>query len=158
MNELKNNTVVDILQERMKREKAQSEDSMSFQSQMSGVSREQEILLLENLAKNAQGIVRNIEDRVQKIQADNLGFTRITFLPNKELKAPIEVVVERDGDALLARTLELPLYGQGNDAIDAIAALKYEIESLYDDLMEDDNFSDEWLKIKEYLKARISDR
>ena len=71
MNELKNNTVVDILQERMKREKAQSEDSMSFQSQMSGVSREQETLLLENLAKNAQGIVRTIEDKVQKIQADN---------------------------------------------------------------------------------------
>ena len=159
MGEPKNN-VVDLYQERMMREQVALSlaDSTSFQSQATGPSRQQESLLLETLTKDAQGIFRTIEDRVQQIQADNVGITRITFLPNKELKAPIEVVVERDGEAFLARTLEVSLYGQGDDVIEAVAALKCEIESLYDDLMEDDNFSDEWLKIKEYLKARISDR
>ena len=82
---------------------------------------------------------------------------RINFLPNKELKIPIEAVVERDGELFLARTIEIPLYGEGEDVIEAVDALKYELESLYDDLMEDDNFTDEWLRIKEFLKARIAD-
>ena len=33
--------------------------------------------------------------------------------------------------------------------------LKNEIETLYSDLMEDDNFSEDWLKIKIYLMRLI---
>ena len=60
--------------------------------------------------------------------------------------------MERDGESFLARTIEIPLYGHGKDFIEAVDALKYEIESLYEDLMEDNNFTEEWLKIKEYMK------
>ncbi len=129
--------------------------AVTYQMQPTGVSRQQDFI--ESFREEAQGIFRSIVDNVQRLQSD-VGITRITFLPNKELRAPIEVVVERDGEAFLARTLELPLYGHGDDVIEAIGALKSEIETLYDDLMEDDNFSTEWLRIKEYLKARISDR
>ena len=105
-----------------------------------------------------QGIIQSLEDKVQKIQHENLGVIRINFLPNKDLTMPIEAVVERDEEQFLARTIEIPLYGHGEDFIEAVDALKCEIESLYEDLMEDDNFTDEWLKIKEYLKLRIVDR
>jgi len=103
-------------------------------------------------------VIQSLEDKVQRIQPENIGVIRINLLPNKYLKIPIDAVVERDGESFLARTLEIPLYGHGEDFIEAVDALKSEIESLYDDLMEDNNFTEEWLKIKGYLKTRIIDR
>jgi hypothetical protein len=102
-----------------------------------------------------QEIVRSLHEKLPKIQSDSISVIRINFLPNKVLKAPIQAVVERDEEIFLARALEIPLYGQGEDVVEAVDSLKCEIESLYDDLMEDDNFTDEWLKIKEFLKSRI---
>ena len=148
--------VYDFFEERMMKRK-DFVDTTPPQVQSTGVSKQEEFL--ESFRKEAQGILGAIKDTAHNLHPDNnIGITKITFLPNKELKAPLEVVVERDGEAFLARTLEIPLYGQGGDVIEAVNVLKYEIESLYDDLMEDDNFSDEWLRIKEYLKTRISDR
>ena len=89
------------------------------------------------------------------MQREILGPIEVSLLPNKSLKIPIDAVLERDGEGFIARTLEMPLYGSGEDAWEAIDSLKWEIESLYDDLMEDDNFTDEWLKIKEFLTQRI---
>ena len=100
-------------------------------------------------------ILHSLERRIPKYQPEHPVVMRINFLPNKDLKSPIDYILERDDDSFLARTLEIPLYGVGEDAIEAVEALKYEIESLYDDLMEDDNFTEEWLRIKKYLKAII---
>jgi hypothetical protein len=107
------------------------------------------------LDRATKAILHSLESKIQKNQPENHVVTRINFLPNKYLKFPIDYILERDDDSFLARTLEIPLYGVGEDAIEAVEALKYEIESLYDDLMEDDNFTGEWLRIKEYLKAII---
>ncbi|MFH0958648.1 MAG: hypothetical protein V1897_08095 [Pseudomonadota bacterium] len=82
---------------------------------------------------------------------------RITMLPNKEVSIPIDAILEREGEGFVARTIELPLYGYGLDPMDAIDMLKDEIESLYDDLMEDDEFTDDWIKAKKCLRSRISD-
>lgn len=131
-------------------------DYTPSRTQSTGVSRQQDFI--EDFKKDAQGIIQSLEDSVQRIQPENIGVIRINLLPNKKLNIPIEAVVERDGESFLARTLEIPLYGYGEDFIEAINVLKYEIESIYDDLMEDDNFTEEWLRIKEYLKARIVDR
>lgn len=80
---------------------------------------------------------------------------KITILPTKTLKEPIQAILEPDDEGYIIRTIDLPLYGYGDDAIEAIENLKYEIESVYDDLMEDENFSDEWLRYKRYLSRII---
>ena len=81
---------------------------------------------------------------------------RIQRLNKFELKQPINAVIERDGEGYIVRTIDIPLYGYGEDSIEAINALKNELESLYKDLLEDDNFSGEWLMLKKFLKEQIS--
>lgn len=81
----------------------------------------------------------------------------ISILPNKTLNAPLDVIVEPDDEAFIARTPDLPLYGYGEDRIEAIEMLKREIESLYDDLMGDDSYSRDWFSVKKFLAERISD-
>ena len=49
----------------------------------------------------------------------------------------------------------MPLYGYGETEGEALDNLKAEIESLYFDLMEDDNFSPDWIEIKERLNQII---
>lgn len=82
---------------------------------------------------------------------------QITELPNKNLKKAILITVEPDEDGFIAKTIDLPLYGYGDDREEAINELKHEIESLYDDLMTDDNFTEEWLERKKLLKTWIKD-
>ena len=81
---------------------------------------------------------------------------KITVLPTKTLKEDIDAIIESDDEGYIIRTLNLPLYGYGDDPFEAIQNIKYEIESLFNDLMEDDNFSDEWLRYKNYLNKIIS--
>ena len=72
----------------------------------------------------------------------------------KNLKDPIPITIEPDEDEFVARITspDLPLYGCGENPADAIKMLKREIESLIEDLSEDDNFSEQWLRIKSILK------
>jgi hypothetical protein len=73
------------------------------------------------------------------------------------LREPIQVMLEPDGDGFIARSADIPLYGFGDDRMEALQALKVEIESTYRDLLVDDDFSQEWLSVKQFLKARIID-
>jgi hypothetical protein len=52
---------------------------------------------------------------------------------------------------------DFPLFGYGDDRIEAVEALKSEIESLYFDLMEDDNFTEDWQGLKEFFKHQVID-
>lgn len=79
----------------------------------------------------------------------------INRLNQRSLKTPLDIIVEPDDGGFIAKTSDLPLYGYGDDREEAIANLKIEIESLYDDLMEDDQFSEEWVRIKSFLEERI---
>jgi len=83
------------------------------------------------------------------------GYVKINLLPSKQLKIPLDAIVEPDNAGFIARTTDIPLYGYGDDPIEAIDALKCEIESLYNDLMEDDQFTEDWLRIKGFLRERI---
>ncbi len=85
------------------------------------------------------------------------GFMAIHRLPNQNLSGPLWIVVEPDDDGFIARRADLPLYGYGDDVIEAVGNLKFEIESLYDDLMEDDNFTEDWLRIKTFLRSKVMD-
>lgn len=86
---------------------------------------------------------------------DVVSIVRIHTLPHKLLASPIDATLERDRDGFIARAVDLPLYGSADDAIEAIEALKEDIEALYEELMEDDDFSEEWLRYKAFLSKVV---
>ncbi|MFH1674320.1 MAG: hypothetical protein ABIF87_12965 [Pseudomonadota bacterium] len=96
-----------------------------------------------------------LEEKIRRIEKATVGYIKINLLPTKSLRTPLDAIVEQDDDGFIARITDIPLYGYGDDPVEAIDALKCEIESLYDDLMEDDDFTEEWLAIKDFLKKRI---
>jgi len=98
-----------------------------------------------------------LEMEIRRLKKESVGYIRINSLPNKILKSPLDIVVEVDGDGYIARAVDLPIYGSGDDPIEAIDMLKREIESLYDDLKKGDDFTEDWLKMKRFLVERISD-
>lgn len=107
---------------------------------------------LEALRK---GVTRRTEEERIQVQNDVVGAIKINFLWNRNLRMPIDAILERDGEGFIAKTLEIPLYGYGEDSYEAVVALKREIESLYGELAEDDNISEEWLKVRAYLKRIV---
>lgn len=119
-----------------------------------GVTSQTEIL--EQFTEKASALLRAFEE-AKEPTSESIGIFRINMLPSKEVIVPIDAILERDGEGFIARTIELPLYGYGSDPVDAIDMLKNEIESLYDDLMEDDDFTADWLRNKNYLRSRIND-
>lgn len=98
-----------------------------------------------------------LETEIRKLKKESIGYLKISTLPNKRLCVPLDVVVEADGDKFIARTVDLSLYGNGEDPIEAIEMLKREVESLYDNLMSGDDFSGDWLRIKRFLAEIITD-
>ena len=96
-----------------------------------------------------------LEDQVRRLREPDVGYVSIRYLPTKRLRTPLDVVVQRHGDGYTARTVDLPLYGHGDDPKASIDMLKREIESLYDDLMEDSAFSEDWLRIKDFLAQAV---
>lgn len=87
------------------------------------------------------------DDKLQVIMLDRL--IKLKFF------TPISAIIEPDADAFIVRCPELPVFGFADDPIDAINSLKREIESLYYELMEDDNFSPQWLIYKEFLHNKV---
>lgn len=98
---------------------------------------------------------QTINDIGQSKSYQKRSFIKIQRLQNLVLVTPLDAYIERDGNDFIAKTIDLPLYGYGEDVIDAVDMLKREVESLYYELQEDDNFSEEWLQIKNILKKHI---
>ena len=113
--------------------------------------------VVEPIRNDLEMRISAVETEIRKLKKESIGYLKINLLPNKRLSVPIDVIVEADKDEFIARTVDLPLYGRGEDPIEAIEMLKREIESLYGDLLNGDDFTDEWLKIKRFLAERISD-
>ena len=82
---------------------------------------------------------------------------KLNMLETKRLRNPLDVIIEEDDEGFVASAVDFPLFGYGDDRIEAIDALKFEIESLYFELLEDDNFSEEWLSVKSFLKDSVID-
>jgi predicted RNase H-like HicB family nuclease len=80
----------------------------------------------------------------------------LTKLVTKQLRQPINIVIEEDDGGYLARCPALPLYGCGDSVDEAVGMLQREIESLYEDLLEDDSFTEDWRPVKAYLEERIN--
>lgn len=103
-------------------------------------------------SQNMSGRLSTHNNTIYKNELVNINIDR---LENYLLRSSIPVIVEPDGDGYITRCPDLPLYGYGDDVLDAIISLKIEIESLYLDLIEDNNFSDDWTKVKLYLLSKI---
>jgi len=106
--------------------------------------------------------IRELDQRVsfleqRRVEIRNVFSVKLRLLPSKRLDPPLDIIVEQDDGGFIARPVGLPLYGYGEDANEAIEMLSREIESLYEDLLEDDDFSDEWLRIKRFLSEVVSD-
>jgi predicted RNase H-like HicB family nuclease len=106
-------------------------------------------------------IIANAPTISSGIRFQGLGLIRgfqaveISRLINLKLITPLSAIIEADDDAFIARSVDLPVFGFGNDPIEALESLKREIESLCCDLMEDDNFSPQWLVYKAFLCDKI---
>lgn len=101
--------------------------------------------------------IAELEEKIDALKPDPKGLIEIHRLLKYNLSSPLWVSVEADEDGIIAKCTDLPLYGYGDDATEAVDNLKGEIDSLYDDLMEDDNFTENWLTIKSFLKNKIID-
>lgn len=102
---------------------------------------------------------RILRSSIEKI---NETFTLVEFdsfkifkFDSKTLKKPISATVTFEDGEFLAKTNFLPLFGVGKTKKKAKKHLKYEINSLYEDLMEDDNFSEEFLNYKKFFIQNI---
>ena len=114
---------------------------------------------LKSLSKTETNIYSEKIDalikEVKELKRNESTLLKINILVTKGLRQPLDVLLEADGEGFIARTVDFDLFGYGDDRKEAIDALKYEIESLYYDLMEDDDFTDEWRGVKAYLQQQI---
>lgn len=72
----------------------------------------------------------------------------LVSIGNYELSVPLDVIVENDGDSYIARSASFPLYGWGEDTIEALEMFEREWVSFYEDLQEDDNLPDNLLRTR----------
>ena len=81
----------------------------------------------------------------------------IDDLAGYKLNSGIECFLSEDEDgSIVAECPDLRVYSSGNTRQEAIANIKENIISLYEDLCENDDFSDDWLEIKRNLKRTIT--
>ncbi len=116
-------------------------------------------LLLNSIKQNEnhqynENLVKLIEV-VKNIQQNDVIVVKLNMLVTKRLHSQIEIMVEPDDDGFIARSIDFPIFGFGEDRFDAIDAFKHELESLYFDLTDDDDFSDEWQNLTKYLKEIV---
>lgn len=64
----------------------------------------------------------------------------------------MQIEVEPDDGGFIARAPELRLYGFGETSEGSIDALKAEIDALHHELFEDDDLTDDWIRIRELVK------
>jgi hypothetical protein len=123
-------------------------------SQVTGA---EQVAPLSSTVSGLEKRVSYLEQRPREYWRPPPNFIRIFMLATRNLKRPLDVIIEPDEDGFIARNADLPLYGNGEDPNEAIEMLKREIESLYEDLMEDENFGEKWLRIKRFLSEIIAD-
>ena len=70
----------------------------------------------------------------------------------RTLRRPLPVVVESDEEDYIARTPDLPqLYGTGVSGEEAVEMLAREIASMWRDLVDDSDLTEEWQGVRDLL-------
>lgn len=86
-----------------------------------------------------------------------LSAVSVHSLLGHDLIRAFNVLVEADESAFLARAPDLPqLYGHGDTPQEAVDSLIDNVESLWEDLNADENFTDEWLLARDYLNSLVA--
>ena len=85
----------------------------------------------------------------------HLGFIKINILHKYNLNLPLDAIVEENIDEYIASLVDIPLYSEGSDPIQAIEGLKTEIEELWEEIKVDTDLSDEWIRYKDFLSRYI---
>lgn len=93
---------------------------------------------------------------VEKRQTDLAGIQEDTHiinnLPGYTISKVFECSVGSNEDGtILIESPSLQLYSTGDTRAEAIENIKENIVSLYNELSESDEFSEDWLRIKSYL-------
>lgn len=77
-------------------------------------------------------------------------------LCGKHLSQPISVLIEPDDEMFLARSPDVPqVYGHADTPSAAHSSLVDNIEGLLEELNSDDEFTDEWLLVRDYLNGIV---
>jgi hypothetical protein len=95
--------------------------------------------------------IQRLENLLKEVRENQISSFRVNTLKRHKLTTSIDVIIEPDDDGFIVRNADIPIYGYGVDSMEAVECFKEELENLYEELMEDDDFTDEWLAIKEYL-------
>lgn len=103
------------------------------------------------------GVYRVLDDSNSAKGGKYFQIAYLHSLESLNLKQPLSVSIEYDEIYYIAKSLDLPIYAIGEDVKEAVNNLKIELEELYYELIEDDNFSEEWLKYKKLLKNLIAE-
>jgi hypothetical protein len=111
----------------------------------------------EGINKRFELLEQEVSELKSKSALQQSGYAplQINRLISKSLKQPITALLEKDDDGFIARSTDVPVYGFGDDPYEATTNLRHELESLYFDLLEDDNFSPDWLDIKKFLVSIV---
>lgn len=104
----------------------------------------------EGIAASTKLIWDNFGITVANILSENKEY-QISTIEAGELLIPINATLEFEDGEYITSAIELPLYGSGETVHEAKEHLQYEIDTLYNDLMEDDDFSDEFLEYKTFF-------
>jgi ATP-dependent exoDNAse (exonuclease V) beta subunit len=81
---------------------------------------------------------------------------KIQLIAGRTLTTPLDVIVEPDDEGFIARCVDLPLFGYGDDQYEAVECLRKEIDSLYHDLIQDEDATEEWLQIRRFFEKNVT--
>jgi predicted RNase H-like HicB family nuclease len=79
----------------------------------------------------------------------------IDRIEGKRLAVPLTAKVTYEDGEYIAEMERLPLYGVGASVEEALEHLQYEVDTLYTDLMENDDFSSEFLGYKDFFQKNV---
>ncbi len=86
---------------------------------------------------------------------DNTTAINFDKVVDKFLNVSLTGTVHYEDGEYVAELLDMPLFSVGKSEKKAIKNLQYELDTLYAELMEDDNFSEEFLAYKDFFLKNI---
>jgi predicted RNase H-like HicB family nuclease len=88
---------------------------------------------------------------------DNITAINFDKVVDKSLNVSLMGTVHYEDGEYVAELLDMPLFSVGKSKKKAIKNLQYELDTLYTELMEDDNFSEEFLTYKDFFLKNIQE-
>jgi len=97
-----------------------------------------------------------LAEELRKVKTSLSVAVKIQLIAGRTLTTPLDVIVEPDDEGFIARCVDLPLFGYGDDQYEAVECLRKEIDSLYHDLIQDEDATEEWLQIRRFFEKNVT--